>query len=429
MSCSITDPGGCLTSLAGKAASSIADSAFKSIAHDFGQAASATVNWLWQQISDATTLTLSGRAFDLDIAITTAIAVVVATGLFAIQLAASVLRRDHAGLARAGKGLLIAFVGGGSAIAVVNLLLAATDALSAGIVQAATGGSIDQLGTKLLDGAAIASVTNPAGLLLLALVVIVAVVLVWAMLMVRKLLIIIAAVFAPLAFSGATADISTSWVRRWIELTIALIASKVLLVIVFIIGLGALTGGLGSTPHHGAGASITQTVIGALILLMAGFAPWAAIKIVHFSGDHFAQIHAHAAAATAGAQTAVAAPQKLQGTIGRLGVGPGTTNPGGASASATPGAQDRNPPDGPTPPPATSPTLTPAGSTPSSGAGGGAGTSTAAGAAGVAGAAVAAGVAARSAVAGQAERAAGVASDDGGDPRKPPSPSPPPKAS
>ncbi|MGI8753307.1 MAG: hypothetical protein ACR2MN_13500 [Acidimicrobiales bacterium] len=421
MSCSITDPGGCLTSLAGTAASSIADSAFKSIAHDFGQAASATVNWLWGQVSAATTLTLSGKAFDLDIAITTAIAVVVATGLFAIQVTVSVLRRDHAGLARAGKGLLVAFLGGGAAIAVVNLLLAATDALSAGIVQAATGGTIDQLGTKLLDGAAIASVTNPAGLLLLALVVIVAVVLVWAMLMIRKLLIIIAAIFAPLAFSGATAEISTSWVRRWIELTVALIVSKVILVIVFIIGLGALTGGLGSTPHPGAGQSVTQIVIGALILLMAGFAPWAAIKIVHFSGDHFAQIHAHAGAATAGAATAVAAPQKLSAITGRIGAGAGSTpGPGAGSGSTASSAQHRQPADSSPGPPA-SPPGAEAGSAAKNGHGVGAG-------AGAAGAAVAAGSAAKSAVTAQAEKAATVAAGDGESPPKAPSPPKPRKA-
>ena len=69
----------------------------------------------------------------------TTLAVVVATGLFVIQVIASVLRRDGSGLARALKGLLVAFVGSVAAIAVTTLLLAAVDALSAGFVQCRHG--------------------------------------------------------------------------------------------------------------------------------------------------------------------------------------------------------------------------------------------------------------------------------------------------
>jgi type IV secretion system protein TrbL len=154
--------------------------------------------------------------------------------------------------------------------------------------------------------------------------------------MVRKLLIIVAAVFAPLAFAGATSDISTSWVRKWIETMVALVISKLILVIIFVIGLGVLTDGLGEVNGKvkGAGASatqsITQTIIGALILLMAGFAPWLAIKLVHFGGEHFGQIHGHARSALAGAQTVAAAPRKVQSLAG----GFAGVRAGGSTASA-----------------------------------------------------------------------------------------------
>ena len=94
MGCSITDPVGCLTSLAGGAASSIADSAFSSIAKDFADAAGSAVNSLWNQISGATAISLTGPAFGKDLAIVTTLAAVVATGLFIIQVIASVLRRE-----------------------------------------------------------------------------------------------------------------------------------------------------------------------------------------------------------------------------------------------------------------------------------------------------------------------------------------------
>jgi type IV secretion system protein TrbL len=316
MGCSLTDPVGCLTSLAGGAAGSIADSAFSDIAKNFADAAGSAVNWLWNQISGATAISLTGPAFGKDLAIVTTLAVVVATGLFVIQVIASVLRRDHSGLTRALKGLLIAFVGSVAAIAVTTLLLAAVDSVSAGFVSVATGDSMQTMGTAILSATAITAVTNPAVALLLALVVLGAVIFVWGAMMVRKLLIIVAAVFAPLAFAGATSDISTSWVRKWIETMVALVISKLILVIIFVIGLGVLSGGLGEVNGTGTGASatqsITQTIIGALILLMAGFAPWLAIKLVHFGGEHFGQIHGHAQSTLAGAQTVAAVPRKAQ---------------------------------------------------------------------------------------------------------------------
>ena len=314
MACGITDPVGCVTDVVGGAAKSVADSAFSAIAHDFGQAADSVVNWLWRQISAATAVSLGGSGFGSEIAITAAIAVTVGVGLFVIQVIMSVLRHQPGGLARAARGLLVAFVAGGLAIAVLDVLLEAVDSLSAGVVQVATGGTITQMGEKLLAPTALSQVSNAAVVVLLSLVMVAASVVVWAALMVRKLLIIVAAVFAPIAFTGALADISAGWVRRWIETTAALVFSKLVLVIIFTIGLGVLTDGVGRSTQSAAGGatqSLTQTVTGALILVMAGLSPWLAIKLVHFAGDSFHTIHSHAASTAAGAQMVAAAPRKI----------------------------------------------------------------------------------------------------------------------
>ena len=233
-------------------------------------------------------------------------------------------------------------MGSVAAIAVTTLMLAAVDSLSAGFVAVATGDSIQAMGTAILSATAITAIANPAVALLLALVVLGAVIFVWGAMMVRKLLIVVAAVFAPLAFAGATSDISTSWVRKWIETMVALVISKLILVIIFVIGLGVLTDGLGEVNGTGTGASatqsITQTIIGALILLMAGFAPWLAIKLVHFGGEHFGQIHGHARSALAGAQTVAAAPRKAQSLAG--GVAGVRTGGSACSLGARSGPED-----------------------------------------------------------------------------------------
>jgi type IV secretion system protein TrbL len=246
------------------------------------------------------------------LAATGVIAVVLTTILFLVQVIWSALRREPGGLGRAVRGLGVAFIGSAFAIACTQILLSLVDGLSAGVVQMAMGTNLEGLGQKLIAVQAIATI-NPAGQLLLALVVIAAVVMVWVALMTRKLLIVVSAVFAPVAFSGATADITKGWVRKWVEMVAALASSKLILVVVFMVGVSVLDGS-GATAA-GAGQAVTQTVIGALILLLGAFAPWLAIKMVHFAGDSFQAMHAHAGAAMVGAGTVIAAPQKVRSLV------------------------------------------------------------------------------------------------------------------
>ena len=420
MPCRITDPAGCIGDVVGGAAKSVADSAFSAIAHDFGQAADTVVNWLWRQISAATAVSLSGPGFDSEMAITTAIAVTVGLGLFVIQVIVSVLRHQPGGLARAGRGLLVAFVAGGLAIAVLDVSLDAVDRLSAGVVRVATGGTITQMGAKLLAPSALSQVSNAAVVILLALVMVAASVVVWAALMVRKLLIIVAAVFAPIAFTGSLSDITGAWLRRWIETTVALVFSKLVLVIIFAIGLGVLTDGVGQSPQAAAGGttqSLTQTITGALILVMAGLSPWLAIKLVHFTGDSFHTIHAHAASTAAAAQMVATTPRKIS-----------ALRPPSTSGSSPAEAGNRPSPEGAgggtTPSSPAKPAGAPSGygTGPSSGAS--AGSAATGGASAVAGAAAGAAAAAASTAKAAARRTAEAATPPGSSPPPPTSPRP-----
>jgi hypothetical protein len=327
---------------AGDAAKAAAGDAFNAIAQSFGQAADHAVSWLWAQMSAATAVHLGGAGFNLELGITAAIAGVVAVGLFAIQIIQSVLRREAGGLARALKGLVVAFIGGGVAIAVVNLLLGATDDLCAGVVQAATGTDITGLGKLILGtGALTAAVGGSAALLLLSLACIAATVIVYFALVVRKVLIVVTAIFAPLAFAGSLADVTVSWTRRWIETTVALIVSKLILILIFIAGYGILIEGVGQAGS-GTTQKVTQVISGVLVLFLAGFAPWSALKIVHFTGGHAHQIHSLGSSTVAGAATGGRMAQKAAPYFSRLavpaaaGTAAGSALVGGSAASSGP---------------------------------------------------------------------------------------------
>ncbi|MBE3073582.1 MAG: hypothetical protein IMZ75_01335, partial [Actinobacteria bacterium] len=94
------------------------------------------------------------------------------------------------------------------------------------------------------------------------------------------------------------------------EFMAAMVASKLLLVIIFMIGVSVIEGAWMST-RPGPGQELTQLATGSLILLMGGFAPWAAIKMFHFTGDALHTAHASVAQAPSGGRAVLAAPQKL----------------------------------------------------------------------------------------------------------------------
>jgi type IV secretion system protein TrbL len=331
MGCGLYDPAG-YVSCVGPAAKSAAGDAFGSIAQSFGAAAGQSVKWLWGQMSTASALRLGGSGYSREVELTTEIAATVAVSLFVIQIIQSVLRREPAGLARALKGVAVAFLAGGAAIAVVNMLIGTTDALCDGVVKVTTGMSLTRLGGVVLgSGALTASVHGSAALLLLSLACISATVVVYGAVVVRKVLIVVTAVFAPIAFAGSAADISVSWTRRWVEATIALISSKLVLVLLFVTGYESLI--RGGQTGSGATERLTQVISGIVVLLIAGSAPWMTLKIVHFTGEKARQLHPVATGATV-----VAAGGRMAQRAVPYVVRPPAAPPAGAVAgTATPG--------------------------------------------------------------------------------------------
>ena len=330
----------------GHVGASAATSVFSGIATAFGNTADSAINWLWGQLSSSTTVSLGGANFELDLGIVVSIAVVLCLGLFIIQLVVSALKRDAGGIGRALRGLVIATIGCAITLATLNLLLVGVDQLCAGIVKVSTGGTVATLGTKIIGDAVFTTAfASPATILILSLFAIVAVAVVWFALVTRKMLILITAIFAPIAFAGGVADLSRGWVRKWLEAMFALVFSKLILIIIFVIGLGVL-GGMGTASGSSPLTSITGAITGLLILLVAGFSPWMALRLVHFTGDHMATMAQSASHASAGASTVVGAPQKmaqLKYSAASLGVGGSTSSaPTPHSGPSSRGAGERS---------------------------------------------------------------------------------------
>jgi hypothetical protein len=270
----------------GSTAGTVANAGFGMIAKSFAAAAQTVCSWMWSAISATTTVRLDGAWFRNDLQLTGVIAGVLVLALFVLQLVKGGIRRDPHALARAVSGAGVAFLGAAVAVLVTGTLLALTDTLSDGVVHAAGMSDLAALGRRLTPLAALSGGTlTPALVIVVSLFFVIGSVLVWAVFLIRKALIIVAVVFAPIAFGGAANDWTRSWVRKWLEFTIAMIFSKLVVVVIFTIALSLL----GSSGRGVDGLSGTMT--GLLLLVLACFAPWLVFKLVHFVGGDILTAH------------------------------------------------------------------------------------------------------------------------------------------
>nr|WP_276543482.1 conjugal transfer protein TrbL [Nesterenkonia massiliensis] len=371
------------------------------------------------------------------------IAVFVMLLFFCLQLITGLIRRDPGALTRAALGLAKSVLGSFIAVTLTALLLEVVDQLSLGIIQAA-GETTESMGDKiagLAAGLTAISIAAPGvGAIItifMAGLAISAAAIVWLSLLVRKALILVAVVLAPLAFAGASWDASKGWIGKWAMFVIALAVSKLVLTVMFLVAITQV-----SAPIEADLASVSDPLAGVVLMLMAAFAPYMTYRFLSFVGvDMYHSIGAEQEAKQS-LNRPVPTPNKPQGE-GPKKVLDGNSDP----SSGGPGGQKPTsgkpsggpPPGGPGGPGATagSGTTATGGGTAGAGAGGGtAGAGAAAGgpaAAAVIGAKVAkdsatAGPKAGQALGNQAETAADAADTSTGGGQQPSQPSGGPSA-
>jgi TrbL/VirB6 plasmid conjugal transfer protein len=236
---------------------------------------------------DATTRVDLGAAwFQRNVAVLAAITLPVVVGLFALQVIGSVLRREPAGLVRAVTGVAKALLGSALAILLTQLALRVCDEVCAAIAGMA-GTTVAGAARRFLQLSWLAGPQGgPVLQMLLATAVIIGSLLLWTVLLFRKAAILLVAVFAPVAFAGYGWDHTRVWARRWIEAVVALVFCKVVIVVVFVVGLSAFGGDTGTagTADQPFAAALSDLLVGLLLLTIAVFSPWLTWRFVHWSG-------------------------------------------------------------------------------------------------------------------------------------------------
>lgn len=212
-----------------------------------------------------------------------AVAGIVAVPLFLIGVVSALVRGEGpGGMARVLGRLLAAAGGGVVALAGVELLLALVD-VSCEVVEHASGaslpGALGRLGIALgVTGSVGGPQVAGVGALLLALLAAAGALVLWLELAVRSALLVVATAFVPLALAGLLWPATASWLRRLAEVITAVAVSKLVIIVVLILGAAALSASNVSisTP----GADIDAMVSGVAFLAIATLGLPMALRLV-----------------------------------------------------------------------------------------------------------------------------------------------------
>ncbi len=229
-------------------------------------------------------------------------------------------------------GAAAAILGTAAAAGITQSLLIAVDQICDAVAGLA-GTTIQDAARRLLDISLLTQLTPSTGggsvlMIVFGLLFILGATLTLGTLLVRQALIVVAVVVAPLAFAGGTARITSGWVRRWVQVTLALILSKLAIVLVFVVAVGML----------GNSTGIGALLSGLILLLLACLAPWACFKFLEFAGTavagewHRATNGSTIAAANQGRMTA---QSMMRTVLPIVGGAPGAVAGAGAGAGAS----------------------------------------------------------------------------------------------
>ena len=290
---------------ASKAASSVVSAPFDWLAEGVGNAAEWMFKAVWQLFSSTTLVNVTEPNYLKVYDVLFGVAIFLMLLFFSLQLITGLIHRDPGALHRAAIGLAKSVLGCFLVVTIVGLALEITDELCVGIIQA-SGNTLAEMGGKiaaLAAGIGAISVSAPAAgpviIIFLGCLAITGAAIVWFSLLIRKSLLLVAVGLAPFALSGQSWDAARGWFSRWASFVVALIVSKLVVVVIFLVAINQM-----NAPIDLDLSSIANPVAGIVLMFIAAFAPYMAYKFISFIGFN---LH-HAMSAESEAKQAVNRP-------------------------------------------------------------------------------------------------------------------------
>jgi hypothetical protein len=321
------------------------------IAKSMGELAQSAADLASTAVDKTTAVDLNAEWFRSNYELLLPIGLVLTVGTFCLQLMRAAWRRDERALAQAVTGTVAGVLFAFAAIACTTVALTVVDALSAGLFKAANS-SVDDAIRRVIEVNNLGPMyalgwTIPA---MVGLGCAIGAFLYWAVMVARKVGILVLVTLAVFAGAGGGWEVAKRWRRGWIEATSTLIVSKLLMTIVFLLGVSAM----GKSDASDGLAALSDAMAGIVVMVLVMLCPYATYKFVHWAADGGGQDDLHrtgvagmavaaGAAKTAGqlamqAGTGMRAPQgpsKVPGQ-GSGGVASGIDPTGGSAGNEQP---------------------------------------------------------------------------------------------
>ncbi|MEU7449878.1 SCO6881 family protein [Streptomyces diastaticus] len=300
------------------------------IAKSAGELASSAADLAAKAVNKTTAIDLNAGWFRDNYELLLPIGLVLTVGIFCIQLMTAAWRRDERALAKAAFGTMTGVLFSFSAIAFTTVAITVVDALSDGLFKAANTSiddairrviKVDQMGAMYGLGWGV-----PA---LVAFGCAIGAFLYWGVMVARKVGVLIMVALAVFAGAGGGWEVAKRWRRGWIEATGTLIVSKLLMTVVFLIGVSAM----GKTDASDGMAALSDAMAGIVVMVLVLLCPYATYKFVHWASDGGGHDDMHRTGVAGMAVAAGAAK-----TAGSLALRAGTGAPAPQGPNQVPGA-------------------------------------------------------------------------------------------
>ncbi|MGW1104300.1 SCO6881 family protein [Streptomyces sp. NPDC002540] len=300
------------------------------IAKSAGELAASAADLAAKAVNKTTAIDLNAGWFRDNYELLLPIGLALTVGIFCIQLMTAAWRRDERALAQAAFGTMTGVLFSFSAIAFTTVAITVVDALSDGLFQAANTSvddairrvvKVEQLGAMYGLGWGV-----PA---LVAVGCAIGAFLYWGVMVARKVGVLIMVALAVFAGAGGGWEVAKRWRRGWIEATATLIVSKLLMTVVFLIGVSAM----GKTDTSDGMAALSDAMAGIVVMVLVLLCPYATYKFVHWASDGGGHDDLHRTSVAGMAVAAGAAK-----TAGTLAMQASTGTPAPQGPNKVPGA-------------------------------------------------------------------------------------------
>ncbi|MFC8286621.1 MULTISPECIES: SCO6881 family protein [Streptomyces] len=297
------------------------------MAKSAGELAAAAADLAAEAVDSTTKVDLNAAWFVDNYEMLLPLGLVLLVGTFCAQLVRAAVRRDGQALTQAftgtASGVLFAFC----AIAFTTVAVEVVDAISDGLFKTANL-SIESAVRRVVRVNQIAALTSLGWLIPVAvgLGAAIGAFMYWCVMMVRKVGILVMVTLAIFASAGGGWEVARRWRKGWIEATATLVVSKLLMTVIFVLGIAAM----GKTEADDGIAALADVMSGIVIMVLVLLCPYAVFKFVHWAADGTDGESIHRAGG-AGAQIAKAHAEKAGRKAASMAATAGT---GGAAAGA-----------------------------------------------------------------------------------------------